>query len=327
MNSVSSDTTVTATATATTTATLRKCTNIRSKRHPDQRCQRTAVQGDFCSLHYKKPTRFVPRTPPFPSPPTISSYLHATIACFQKKIRSFLGLKRYIHQGPATNAPELAHNDTELASLDPTESIPVLYRISFADSSKQIWLFDIRSLFEEMKRSSPLKNPYTSVPLSTSHLLLIQHRIAWLTKRKYSLQHIKDGDESPPTYQQKAVQLCLFIDTHGYLTNTDWFLSLVPSQIQLFLTNLEFLWNFRLGLTEEQKIDILPTWQQGANLTPNIRSRNSAIALDHLLTFLLDFAQASKKKDFETLVCMYILTALTAVSSSCKRAYPWLAQV
>jgi hypothetical protein len=246
---------------------------------------------------------------------------------FQKKIRSFLGLKRYTYQGPAANAPELAHNDTELATLDPVVTIPILYRISFADNSKQIWLFDIRSLFEEMKRSSPLKNPYTSIPMSPNHLLLIHHRIAWLTKRKYSLQPITDDAEQVLTYQQKVVQLCLFIDAHGYLTNTEWFLTLVPSQIQTFLINLEIFWNVRLGLTEDQKKEMLPNWQQGSNLAPNIRSRNSEIALDHLLTFLLDFVQASKKKELETLVCMYILTALTAVSQSCKRAYPWLAQV
>jgi len=302
---------------------IRKCANIRSKRHPDQRCQRTAVQGEFCSLHYKKPNRFVPRTPPLPP---LNNYFHIAFSQFQKKIRTFLGLKAFKFQGPAANFPSLATNETDFATLDPIDSLPRLYRFSIADSQKQIWLFDIRSLVEELKRSSPLKNPYTSIPFSPQQLLQLQKRIEWLLKKKYSLS-FGDSESVPPTYQQNAVQLCLFMDAHGYLTNVDWFLSLVPQQIQVFLYTLELLWSHRIGLSDEQKLAMYPEWNPELRLTPTIRSRTTSVALDHLITFLLKFVQASNKKELETLASMYVLMALTQISASCRRAYPWLALV
>ena len=38
--------------------TIRVCANIRSRKHPDVQCIYTASHGDFCTRHYKNPTRF-----------------------------------------------------------------------------------------------------------------------------------------------------------------------------------------------------------------------------------------------------------------------------
>jgi hypothetical protein len=299
---------------------LRSCWNIQSKKHPDVKCKRTAVFGDFCSLHYKNPTRFKKKS----SIEHISNKHISLLQRFQKKSRVFLGLKAFESQGPATYLPEIATNDTEIATLDPVHSIPRVYRFSFKEGVSQIWLFDIRSLLAEKVRAGiPFKNPYTGVMLSEKTLFTLQSRINWLHRRGYLLEYsLEDTGQNTETHQ--VVQLCLFIDAHGYLTNTQWFENLSLEDIKTFLTYLEELWEYRLGLTISQKREIIPSWNPSQSLTPNIRSQSRISAFKQFIQFLLRFVQSSEVKETRTLLCMYILISLCNVSHNCRQTYPWL---
>jgi hypothetical protein len=59
-------------------------------------------------------------------------------------------------------------------------------------------------------------------------------------------------------------------------------------------------------------------------LCPLIRSKQLTSALNQLYTPLLTFVKAAELKENRALAAIYVLTALTYVSSGARKAFPWL---
>jgi len=227
-------------------------------------------------------------------------------------------------QGHGAKCPALANNATELASMEPVTTIPGPFRFSFVEANN-IWLFDIRSLLQERKRveNMPFLNPYTTNPISGATVVRIQKHIEWLLERRYSLEN-GSSDLAQP-YQQKIVELCFLIDSHGYLTNVAWFHLNSVSKVQRFAATLNMLWSEKLGLTLETQRLIYPDWNVATGtLCPEIRTNHLGSALNQLLTRLLVFVKAAALKEHRALAAVYTLTALTHVSGSARKAFPWL---
>lgn len=303
---------------------IRKCWNIQSRAHPDIGCKRSANHTEFCNLHYKHPRYYS-------KPVIIDEFTNQQQAILRRFINSTkikIGLKKYRIQGPATVTTGIATNDTEVASLEPLNTIPQIFRFSCI-SGKQIWLFDIRTLLQEKKMSS-LKNPYTGEVFSEVILARFQAHYNWLKSRKYYLE-IASGNEiviSEYSYRQKILELALFIDTHGYLTNTAWFEEMTLSSIWTFCRKLNYLWLFGLNLTDDERARIIPTWT-AANYSlfsiQRIHTRSISSAIERVCECLLTFVKASPDKANRTLACMYVLMALCEINESCRETYPWLA--
>jgi hypothetical protein len=316
-----------------TDITIRKCWNIQSKKHPDAQCARSAFYGDFCSLHYKSPVycrKIRKELRDFTDIPVSIKY---TLSSFFKKALVHIQLQKYKRQGPATYSTDISTNDTEVITMEALTTIPTMFRFSVLDRT-QIWLFDIRSLFAQKKRNElkPLDNPYTRQEFSQDILLRFQEHIKWLTDRKYYLEFPDKNSEinyAQTCYQRKILDLCLYIDAHGYLTNTQWFEDLTIEKIAQFCKHLDDLWLYDLQLTESDRMRICPSWTyENTSLFADYRfqTRHKSTALDRMCTSLLEFVQDSTEKDNQTLACMYVLIALTRVSESCAETYPWFLQ-
>jgi len=303
---------------------MRSCWNIKSRPHPDTGCTRNATHGDFCSLHYKNPRRFAkPVDLTLLRPKQVDR-----LRRFLNRCRIKIGLLRVKRQGLASSVTTLANNATELISMDDVISIPVHFRFSFLEQPHR-WLFDIRSLVQERQRltesGKAFKNPYTSSPLSPETLESIQKHIHWLHSRRYILtadtvEHV--------SYEQKAVELCFLIDSHGYLTNIRWFLTMSLPSIHRFTETINDLWTESLGLTDEERLAIYPDWQTNSTyLIIPYQTMNLIKALDHLLTSLITFLKAGTLRESRGLAAVYIVTALTTVSSGARRAFPFLQEM
>jgi hypothetical protein len=213
--------------------------------------------------------------------------------------------------------------------MEPVTTIPGPFRFSFVEA-KNIWLFDIRSLLQERKRveNNPFLNPYTTSLISGATVVRIQKHIEWLLERRYSLEN-GTADLAQP-YQQKIVELCFLIDSHGYLTNVAWFHLNSVARVQRFAAALDLLWSEKLGLTLETQRLIYPDWTGAnvatgtGNLCPPIRTNHLGSALNQLLIKLLTFVKAGVLKEHRALAAVYVLTALTHVSGSARKAFPWL---
>jgi hypothetical protein len=306
---------------------IRRCWNIKSRTHPDIQCPHRAIYGDFCSLHYKHPHYFSKKI----NLDDLSEFQKKSLArFFQTSVRK-LRVKMFLLKGPCAYMISNAVNTSELASMESLDTILNVFRFSFKDN-EQLWLFDIRSLILEKKRLEPnsLKNPYTGKELDQEIVFRLQKMITWLCNRKYNLEHLTfDDSEGMPTYRQKVLELCLWIDGHGYLTNTNWFEKLTPQTGQQFCHKLNSLWLSELNLTHNDRIKIFPTWHP-ANYSlfsfNRIHTRHIHHTIERIAICLLEFVKAANEKENRALACMYVLMALADVDNSCAETYSWLIQ-
>jgi len=294
----------------------RKCWNIKSRKHPDTDCRRSASTGDYCSFHWKNPHPFVQEVDMTKLTKRRTKRLRAFVKLWKLQV-GLIGIRR---QGLASNDVSLANNSTELASMEPIDTIFKPFRFSFQENG-HLWLFDIRSLLAERRRTEhQFSNPYTSLPISASTLLKLQGHMEWLTQRHYNIDIAAESQD-----QQKVVELCITIDSYGYWTNVNWFQFPSIGILHRFIDVLDELWMERLGLTNAQRYTIFPDWDSiEGNLVPLIRSNHLPNALNQLYTFLFVFLKAAIHKEDRVLASVYVLMALTHVSQGARQAFPWL---
>jgi hypothetical protein len=312
---------------------VRICANIRSRKHPDVRCPCIATQGDFCARHSKNPTRFQEKL-------SISeSNLYIKVKACEKIKRWWVsrrGFLRFLRQGPATSIPAEAENQTDIYTLDPTSSIPMLYRWSYTDSKRHIWLFDIRSLSMTRAQDTQesLLNPYTREEIEERWLKHFQERCAWLRKRKYCLVHTFETEMTPEQlWHQKILDVTMKYDVLGYHTSLNWFEELNITKLSLFYQELWELWYYRLQLGAQVKELVVPNWNKAETLlfkwTPSeVRFRTERKWWQKTIIELLDrFVSSAQLKEHKILGALYGMTAFAIVSPRVRQHYPWLVEM
>lgn len=312
------------------TSGVRICANIKSRRHPDKQCEQAASHGDFCFRHWKRPHRYVPFQESLPKRLTRQSVREAVrLATWWKQVSPFYKFQK---QGPAIHDKCLAHNETEVYSMDSVKDIPSLYFFSFADANKHIWAFDIRSLSHLMASGRPLNNPYTRDPIDENTTQKIRDRITWLRIRKYPLLYVQgDGLTPEQHWNQKVLDLFMKMESLGYLSASSWFEQLSLRDNKFFYKALFELWTYRLGLTAQEKEGIVPRHSKSDSKlfkqTPEMLfTRNHDLQwwkktnLNTMNTLLT----RSQDKTKQALGALYILMALVQVSDEAAEAYPWI---
>jgi hypothetical protein len=310
---------------------LRKCANIKSKKHKDQPCSYTATHGDFCSRHYKNPVRFITKDVKLPDRIMTRSGVFA-VHLLQRVWRNASNHLRFRRQGPAANCHDLASNQTEVYSLDSLASIPKSFFFSFADEKKNIWAFDIRSLSHLVTEGNEIVNPYTRVPLDSQTLQKIHKRILWLRQRKFPILYATGEDlTQDQIWNQKVLDVFFKMEALGYRASCRWFDEMNITEHMSFYRKLYRLWMYQLGLTAAEKEAILPGYNTGMTklfrLTPD---RIDAQPHDLRwwrrtnLNVILEFLTRAPQKSQQGLGALYVLMALVQVIPEAGEAYPWV---
>ena len=308
---------------------FRQCLNVKSRKNPDIQCPLSAVQGEYCSRHTKNPR-------PFRSVTTIETNKVSTRSevAAVRRIQTFWRTSRplhiYRHQGPAANDRDLATNQTELYSLDSVGEIPSLYFISLADERKCIWAFDIRSIVHTMASGAASHNPYTRDLYTEKAKNSIHNRIEWLRKRKYHVLHVNTDIFTPAQmWNHKVLDIFLKIEALGYYVSCDWYKSFGLQSHINFYRKLFYLWEWRLGLSRAQKEAVVPGYSTEPNqlfrfdpteIPPKSHhwwERNNLALVEKFITSAVD-------KERAKMGAMYVLMAITHVSSDAAEALPWL---
>ena len=312
---------------------VRQCANIKSKKHPDVQCKYSASEGEFCSRHSNNPKRF-----------QVNKSLTTTISCkkqifaaekIQKMWRSKIGYLRFNKQGPIVVCPELSENQTDMCTLEPVSSIPLLYRWSYADSKKHLWLFDIRSL--SMMRSQDTKsqiiNPYTRDTIPEKSLTSFLERCTQLRSHKYCLLHVNDIDLSEEQlWYQTLLDVSMKYDALGYHISLKWLDNLNPIEAYALYFELWDLWSYRLQLSRALKHNVVPDWNKGDSLlfkwSPSeLQHRRERIWWQKNTVALLTRLVSSKEKEYRSLGALYGMTAFAMACPSVRDAYPWLLDI
>jgi hypothetical protein len=312
---------------------IRQCANIRSRKHPDAKCPFTATDGDFCIRHSKNPVRFQEKLKQVSS----NLFLKQNSANkIQRWWKLYSGILRYRQQGPAVNIPADAENQVDIYTLDPTSSIPVLYRWSYIDSKKHLWLFDIRSLSMTRTHDSDdiLTNPYTRETIIGKSSTHFQERCKWLRDHKYCLLHTSDIELTPEQlWHQKILDVTMKYDVLGYHTCLNWFEELSISQLYHFYRELWELWHFRLQLSNPVKLLVVPRWNTAVNplfkWSPlDLMFRNDKRWWQKVILELMDrLVSSAQTKEHKILGALYGMTAFAIVSWRVRQYYTWLVEM
>ena len=311
--------------------TLKKCANIKSRSHADQPCTLSATHGEFCSRHYKNPRRFLQNQPIIPEAMMTRSALRK-INTLQRFWRSKRGIRRFHAQGPAANIRAVAANDTEVYSLESVDTIPQCFFFSFADETKTIWAFDIRSLSHLVTEGNEIVNPYTRVLLDSVTLKKIHDRIVWLRQRKIPIVYVtNESMTQEQIWNQKVLDVFFRMEGAGYRASCRWFQDMNLTAHSTFYRRLHRLWTYQLGLTAAEKEAIMPGYNSG--MTKLFRQTPDRIEsqIHDLrwwrranLNLILEFLTRAPQKSQQSLGALYILMALVQVVPEAAEAYPWI---
>lgn len=309
---------------------LRKCQNIKSRRYRSAPCSSAATHGDFCSRHYKNPIRFESQKPSVSLNRILTRSEHQAVLQIQRFWKKWAARQRYSRQGPASNDRTLSQNSTEVYTLESLETIPLVFFFSFADCNRSIWSFDIRSLSHLLKEGSEPQNPYTRQILSPSIIEKVHSRLVWLRKRKYPTLH-ETGENLTPEqiWNQKVLDVFFKMDALGYRASCRWFDDMVKEEHALFYSKLYRLWTYQLGLTPQEKEDILPGCTKIFKQTPE-----RAVTANHdlkwwrrtNLNMILEFISRGTSKSQQGLGALYVIMGIVQVIPEAAEAYPWIVE-
>jgi hypothetical protein len=308
-------------------STLRKCQNIKSRRHKNAQCQSAATHGDFCSRHSKNPLRFQSQKPSIFLNRILTRSEHQAVLMIQKFWIKRAALQRWSRQGPAANCPETSQNTTEVYTLDSLEAIPRMFFFSYADQSKLIWSFDIRSLSHLITEAAEPQNPYTRQPILPSTVERIHKRLQWLRKRHYPILH-ETGENltQDQIWNQKVLDVFFKMDALGYRASCRWFEEMDKESHQLFYARLYRLWTYQLGLTAAEKVAILGTTKIFKQTPERALTSNHDLRWwrRNNLNLILEFISQGTSKSQQGLGALYVLMGIVQVVPEAAESYPWV---
>lgn len=316
------------------------CENIKSRRHPKQRCDRPATHGKYCGLHFKHPRPYIPSTPKR-SPLLVSAeppsalieelQLTTTAMNIQNWYKKHIQLVKYRRHGPAFYNRGISTNDVDFFSTEAISDISGHMFFSYSDEEKHIYSFDIRSIYSLIQRArthgETPTNPFTRAPIHAKIIRKVQNLVKWLTDRHVNVEW---APLSPPTPEQqlrmKVVDLFTKIDELNYYSSPDWFLSLDINGQKRLYKELHALWTHRAGLSIQQKQLIVPNfvsrlfrfapWALIDQTTESMMRLNMGV-----IRMLISSAE---DRNDRILGAMYVVSALTLVHPQARLAYPWL---
>jgi len=272
----------------------------------------------------------------------LSSYIIKIQKVFRAKlVRQFFDSSLH---GPAFKNRELCTNVDDFISMEPIKEIPFNQFISYEDTDKFIYGFDITSLYNLFTKSFIQKNknknkkeitinPYNRniIPDKIFHNIEKLIRIGKILNFKIQIQiedEIDNKNKINKSYEDRVIDLFHNIDLLGNYTSTSWFLSLTQNQIFMFLRELSDIWNYRANLSQEIKINICPPFGLPFSSLPSYHNLINNITFDECKTKIIEvlekFVNSGINDEYKSLGASYILCALTLVNQDAAEAFPWL---
>ena len=266
-------------------------------------------------------------------------YLSFNVNIIQRIIRGFF-IKKYIfYHGPGFINKRLCTNDVDFVSLDDISKIPYSQFFSIKDDSDFIYGFDIQSIYNlYIKNKNIVNNPYTTKILDKSvydnmmsfirysKLLGMDIQIEYNINLNLNIDSIKILD-------MKVLNLFQNMDSLGNYTNISWFNNLNKNELIKFFHELLDIWNYRANLSQNSKREICPPYgnpfkffNNNINSLRNLRNYSFITLKKNIVSVLEEFVNKGIDDSSRGLGSLYVLSALTLVSTDAAESMPWLFQ-
>jgi len=232
-------------------------------------------------------------------------------------------------QGPAIFNRSLCNNMEDFLTTETMKEIDYYFFISYKDTDGFIYGFNIISLFNLIKKKD-LKNPYTRNILSSELILMVEQRIHYNKLLNKTYHEINDSCRKM-TIDDKINELFQKIDSFGNYSQSEWLTSLNSFYLRKFIMELFDIWNYRAQILNETKIIICPPFGSPFREIP-MHIISSTVYIDivtikkYCYTIINTLITSAENVHNKNLGAIYVLTALTLVSSEAANALPWLFQ-
>lgn len=302
-----------------------KCISIQSKKNPSEKCNLLATKGEFCSRHAKSKSKIKWVVPLVTLTRSVKMAGMKILHWLQRYVRPLL----YKQHGPAIFTPEICDNLHDVYTLEPINTIPMMYRFSYVDSNKHIWMFDIRFFTQGLTYIGHLKNPFTQEAIVGPPFERFQKLVASLRKSNKPVLYIDDNTLTPEQiWNQKVLDLFLKLSSHGYAVNLSWFDSLTISGHSILYKNLYDRW-VNGTLTDDDRERIVPKYK-GINSAlfrwhPLCTQGHSVKWWRKQNLYVMNaFLTRSPDKATQGIGAIFILTAFANIYPSVRESFPWL---
>ena len=248
------------------------------------------------------------------------------IIYIQSFIRRHLILKYVKLKGPYIFNKKKMHNETDFVSYDKLNDIPFEDLFTCQDKNGFYYCFNIKSLKKLLENNNV--NPYTQNLFTNETIIRYTKIIIHLKKKK---KNFNIDNELPLNINDRIKLNCVSLfqkmDKLNLYTQVNWFIDLNINQLKRLYYKLEDIWNFRLGLTSQQKKKYTNNGKAFITKPKDIKFIMDKNQLQNILLneFSKLLTQGQTKEDVTT-ACYWILTGLTMVSSSAAESYPHLVQ-
>jgi hypothetical protein len=261
-------------------------------------------------------------------------YFSSFIIKIQKNFRGYLVKKYKNLHGPALMNRKMCTNTDDFISMEPIEEINFHQFISYEDSDKFIYGFDITSLHNLfIKSNGEIKNPYNRNLIPEKVFKDIRALIRYSRILKINI-NLNFEDDTKKVSNEKAIELralTLFqtIDSLGNYSDVNWFLSLNRNQVIKFIRDLIDIWNYRAQLSIQTKRSICPPYGDPfryLSIQYVCTEQNLWNVKKVILEIMEKFIYCGIDKDSQALGAYYVLGALTLVNQDAATSLPWLFQ-
>lgn len=250
----------------------------------------------------------------------------------QKIVKRFIILKYIKCHGPAYTKRDICVNDTDFFTMQSLKSIKPAQFISFKDTDNFVYGFDIRSLYNLIKKGKPpYKNPYNRRELPAyihKNISYIKHMSKYY-KDEVELLMEEDKVDSKKEIELRALAIFQKIgDTTQYIVDHSWFWDLTRIRIIRFIRELHDIWTYRAQLSDTVKRQICyPYGNPFRNINTNSMQMQEIDSLRTISLTIIDNMISKGLDDTnKSLGSNYVLCALTLVSSVAAEQFPWLYQ-
>ncbi len=216
-------------------------------------------------------------------------------------------------------------NETDFYSLDEIRNISYEQFFAFEDVSGHVYGWDIASLWNLLIRTKPgekLVNPYNCQPFPTNMWHSLDNLIRQSKALNIDIKFNIDMDETyVMTFEAKLLSTFQHINSLGNYADHNWLLKLNFMQLNHFLEELYEIWMYRAGININTRNLICfhhPLIEYNLNLTTFDTLREIA------LNTIINFVYKGQSDDYKQLGAIYVLMALTTVSTDAANSLPWL---
>lgn len=217
-------------------------------------------------------------------------------------------------------------NDTDFFSLEKLSELEHTRLISYQDNKGFVYGFDILSFRQLIEMSN--ENPYTGKEIDEQVIKKAKKYLNLLMIKGFKMSSDSDDEkELNPKYavKRRVVKYFQEMDKLDQYTNPAWFLDLSTVSLIKFYKEAEDIWNYRLNLTKETKIKIVPPNGKVFLVEPKNVAKDYTTK-DSLRNLCLDVIEkliySAQDRSDRVNGCIYILLALVIVNPQAAEAMP-----